>query len=64
MSSDGVREVFEIPVAEGSAISYPAALTTQGTNPDAAARLLAFLQGPDARVVFEQAGFIVPEPQP
>ncbi len=64
MSSDGVREVFEVPVAEGSAITYPAALTTQGTNPEAAARLLTFLQGEKARAVFEQAGFIVPEAQP
>ena len=61
MSSNGVRVVFEVPVAEGPAITYPAALTTQATNPDAATRLLAYLQGPNARAVFEQAGFIVPE---
>ncbi len=64
MASAGVRVVFEIPVSEGPAIAYPAALTTQARNPEAAERLLAYLQGPHARVVFEQAGFIVPEAQP
>ena len=63
-SSNGVRVVFEVPVAEGPAIAYPAALTTLATNPKAAERLLAYLQGPDARVVFEQTGFIVPDAQP
>ena len=60
-SSHGVRVVFEIPVAEGPPIAYPVALTAQATNLDAAKRLLAYLQGPDARAVFEQAGFTVPE---
>ena len=64
MSSAGVRVVFEVPVAEGPAIAYPAALTTQAKNPQAAERLLAYLQGPHARAVFEQAGFIVPEARP
>ena len=59
MSSARVRVVFEIPVADGPTIAYPAALTTQARNPEAAERLLAYLQGPDARAVFEQAGFIV-----
>ena len=64
ISSAGVRVVFEVPVAEGPAIAYPAALTTQAKNPEAAERLLAYLQGPDARAVFEQAGFVVPEARP
>ena len=61
MSSAGVRGVFEVPAAEGPAIAYPAAVTTQARNPEAAERLLAYLQGPAARIVFEQAGFIVQE---
>ena len=61
MSSAGVRVVFEVPAAEGPAIAYPAAVTTQARNPEAAERLLAYLQGPAARIVFEQAGFIVLE---
>ena len=64
LSSSGVRLVFEIPIAEDPAITYQAALTTQATNPEAAEQLLAYLQGPDARAVFEQAGFIVPEAHP
>mgnify|MGYP001172224010 CR=1 FL=1 len=64
LSSNGVRMVFEVPVADGPAIAYPAALTRQGSNPAAAERLLAYLQGPAARRVFEQAGFIVPEARP
>ena len=64
MSSGGVRMVFEVPVTEGPPIAYPAALTTQTTNLEAAERLLAYLQGQDARVAFEQAGFIVPEVLP
>ena len=64
MSSDRVRVVFEVPVPEGPKIAYPAALTQAATNPDAAARLLAYLHGPEARVVFEQAGFIVPKTRP
>ena len=61
MSSAGVRVVFEVPAAEGPAIAYLAAVTTQARNPEAAERLLAYLQGPAARAVFEQAGFIVLE---
>ena len=61
MSSAGVRVVFEVPAAEGPAIAYPAAVTTQARNPEAAERLLAYLQSPAARIVFEQAGFIVLE---
>ena len=64
MSSNRVKVVFEVPVSEGPVIAYPAALTTQATNPEAAERLLAYLRGPDARGVFEQAGFIVPEVRP
>jgi molybdate transport system substrate-binding protein len=64
MLSAGVRVVFEVPAAEGPAISYPAAVTTQAKNPEAAEQLLAYLQSPDARTVFEQAGFIVPNAEP
>ena len=61
VSSSRVRVVFEVPVSEGPAIAYPAALTTEATNLEAAEGLLAYLQGPDARAVFEAAGFLVPE---
>ena len=61
MSSDRVRVVFEVPVPEGPTIVYSAALTTQATHPEAAERLLSYLQGLEARVVFTQAGFIANE---
>ena len=61
VSSSGVRVVFEVAGAEGPVIAYPAALTTEATNPQAAEGLLAYLQGVDARAVFEAAGFLVPE---
>ena len=64
MTSSRVRVVFEVPVEEGPAVAYAAAVTTAATNPDPAERLLAYLQGPDARAVFEAAGFIVPEREP
>ena len=64
LSSADVRVVFDVPLAEGPAIAYPAALTTQARDPEAAKRLLGYLQGPAAREVFEQAGFIVPEVLP
>ena len=64
MSSNGVSVVFEVPVAEGPAIVYPAALTTEARHPAAAERLLAYLQDPDARLVFEQAGFIALQARP
>ena len=64
MSSNRVRVVFEVPVREGPKIAYSAALTTQATNPEAAERLLAYLEGTAARAVFEAAGFIVPKAQP
>ena len=64
MSSNRVEVVFEVPVREGPRIAYAAALTTQASNPEAAERLLAYLQGTAARAVFEAAGFIVPEALP
>ena len=64
MSSDGVRVVFEVPLSAGPAVAYPAALTTRATNPEAAQRLLTYLQSADARALFEQAGFLVPEGLP
>ena len=46
-----------IPVADGPRIVYPAALIRSGRNRDAAARLLAWLQGPEATGIFRAAGF-------
>jgi molybdate transport system substrate-binding protein len=46
-----------IPVADGPRIVYPAAVIRSGRNRDAATRLLAWLQGPEASGIFEAAGF-------
>jgi len=59
--SGNVKMVFQVPVSEGPVIVYPAAVMATAPNPIAAKRLLAYLEGPAAEVVFEQAGFIVPE---
>jgi len=64
LSSSRVKQIFEVPVGEGPTIIYPAAVTTQATHPQAARRLLAFLQGPGARTIFESAGFIVLDSPP
>ena len=59
--SASTQVVFEVPVSEGPAIVYPAAMLSAALNPGAAKRLLAYLEGPAAQAVFKQAGFIVSE---
>ena len=59
--SAGIKVVFEVPVQEGPAIVYPAAVMTEAPSQTAAERLLAYLQGSFAKAVFEKAGFIVPK---
>ncbi len=53
----GVIVVAEFPPASHPPIVYPAALT-RGAS-DAAARVLAYLQSPNAQAVFVRNGFIV-----
>jgi molybdate transport system substrate-binding protein len=48
---------FLIPAADGPRIVYPAAVIRTGRHRDSATRALAWLQGPDARKIFEAAGF-------
>ena len=52
-----VRVVALFPENTHPPIVYPAALTSEA-SPDAA-QFLAYLRGPQARAVFERAGFIV-----
>jgi molybdate transport system substrate-binding protein len=54
------REAFLVPAAEGPRIVYPAAIVRTGMSREGAARLLAFLRGPDAMAVFTRAGFLAP----
>ncbi|MFA5503576.1 MAG: molybdate ABC transporter substrate-binding protein [Phenylobacterium sp.] len=53
-----VRIVGLFPESSHPKIVYPAALTAQSRNPDAAA-FLAFLTGPEAATVFRKHGFTV-----
>ena len=53
-----VKIVATFPADTHPAIVYPAAITQDTRNPDAAA-LLSFLRGPAAKVAFEKHGFIV-----
>ncbi|RKE85891.1 molybdate ABC transporter substrate-binding protein [Rhizobium sp. AG855] len=54
----GVKILDRFPEASHPAIVYPAALTTDGSNPEAAA-FLAYLQGAKAHAIFTAAGFTV-----
>ncbi|MBL0936829.1 MAG: molybdate ABC transporter substrate-binding protein [Rhizobiaceae bacterium] len=54
----GVRVVGAFPEDSHEPIIYPAALTVDSANPDAAA-FLNYLQGDAARAIFEEQGFTV-----
>lgn len=55
-----VRVVDTFPADSHPPIVYPAAVTTQSTNP-AARPFLAYLQSPAARALFERYGFSAPQ---
>ena len=48
----------EVPLAEGPKITYPAAVLRDAKEPEAAAKFVAFLAGPEAREVFAKYGFL------
>jgi molybdate transport system substrate-binding protein len=52
-----VKVAFEVPAAEGPAISYPFAVLRRSTSPDAARRLLDYLVAKEALDVFRRFGF-------
>ena len=56
--SKKVKIVARFPEESHPAIVYPAAIVAGRTSPPAE-RFLVFLQGPEARAVFERAGFTV-----
>lgn len=53
-----VKILDRFPETSHPAIVYPAALTTDGSNPEAAS-FLAYLQGAEAHAIFAAAGFTV-----
>ena len=57
-TSTGATVAFEVAIADGPAITYPAAITSDAPNRDGAARLLDYLRTPAAHRLFEAAGFV------
>jgi molybdate transport system substrate-binding protein len=54
-----VKIAFEVPLAEGPAISYPFALVKGAPQEAATRRFLEHLRSPAARAVFSRHGFLV-----
>lgn len=59
MISKAVKIAYEVPVAEGPKISYPAAVVKDTKQEPAARRFLDYLRAPKARAIFAKYGFIV-----
>jgi molybdate transport system substrate-binding protein len=54
-----VRIVWEVPRAEGPAISYPFAVLAGSRRKEAARRFLAYLEAPAALDIFRRYGFLI-----
>ncbi|HEY2322385.1 MAG TPA: molybdate ABC transporter substrate-binding protein [Thermoanaerobaculia bacterium] len=61
--SKGVRVAYEVPVAEGPNISYPAAVVADSKDKAAAQRFLDFLQSRAAQDLFRKYRFLVIAPK-
>ncbi len=57
--SKKVKIAYEVPVAEGPKITYPAAALKDSKSPTHAKKLLSFLGSGEARAVFKKYGFTV-----
>lgn len=57
--SKRVRIAYEIPRAEGPAISYPFAVLARSERKEAARKLLEHLRSPSALAVFRKHGFLI-----
>ena len=58
LHSKKVKAAFEVPVADGPAIAYPAALVEGSKHAAAAKKFLDYLGEPSSLKVFEKYGFI------
>ena len=58
LHSKKVKVAYEVPVAEGPVITYPAALVQGSKNSAAAKKFLDYLGEPDSLKTFEKYGFI------
>jgi len=56
--SKKVKVAYEVPIAEGPAIAYPAALIQGSKHAAAAKKFLDYLSGPSSLKTFEKYGFI------
>lgn len=54
-----VRIAYEVPRAQGPAISYPFAVLAGSKRPEAARKLLAYLESPKALAIFRKHGFLI-----
>jgi len=54
-----VKVAYEVPSGESPAISYPMAVVKEAKEPEAAKRLVKYLDSAEAAKVFEKFGFIV-----
>lgn len=54
-----VRVAYEVPRAQGPAISYPFAVLAGSRRPEAARKLLVYLASPKAAAVFRKHGFLI-----
>jgi molybdate transport system substrate-binding protein len=57
--SKNVKVVYEVPVADGPKITYPAALVSGSSQTEAAQKFLDYLSTPRAQKIFRDAGFVV-----
>jgi len=57
--SKKVRIAYEVPRAEGPRIVYPFAVVATSQRPEAAKKLLAYLESPAAAEVFKRYGFLL-----
>ncbi|MBK1878692.1 molybdate ABC transporter substrate-binding protein [Pelagicoccus mobilis] len=57
--SEEVKILSELPQPTEEPILYPAAVLNSTAQPSEASRFLSYLQGPNARQIFESAGFVV-----
>lgn len=62
--SKKVKVAYEVPLADGPKIVYPAALVKGSSQPDAAAKFLAYLASENSSKIFRQFGFIALETSP
>ena len=58
LHSTKVKVAYEVPVAEGPAIAYPAALVAASRHAEGAGKFLAYLESPEALKTFEKYGFV------